>query len=280
MPMIRDEQPGDPGANLTDHDLDLVVSTLRQISREATLDYAIRVGSVIVHYFYDGDCQAFRSKRVKGTSFRRLADRADLPMSPTLLYRCVATFELCERLNVVSRWKHVTVSHLRAVLNLEHQHQVGLLSAANAEHWSVQKLEEHVQRVRTQSASRTGRPPALPVLKCARSLRRTLLENWDVLDSLPDVGSLSEAQREELRETLAQALERLHRAERVLMQYAAGAQTTPPPAPSEEELRANHGAGDEQRLEPSKLRLGTLTLDSNAESMGRQSMTSAARSVL
>src|SRR5438045_3765724 len=142
----------DDDSDLSQDEMDLVVAKLTQISREATLDYAIRVGSLIIHYFYSGDTSAWRDRRAKPLSFRRLSERADLPMSATALYRCVATFVMCERLDVVRRWKNLTVTHLRTVLNLTTAEQTRLLSAASSQHWSVRELEEAVQSSRAGAA--------------------------------------------------------------------------------------------------------------------------------
>ena len=60
----------DQARELSDEELDLLVSKLTQISREAHLDHAIRVGSLVIHYFYGGDLQLWRSRGPKTASFR------------------------------------------------------------------------------------------------------------------------------------------------------------------------------------------------------------------
>jgi hypothetical protein len=50
-------------------------------------------------------------------------------MSASMLYGCIAIYELCERLGIRS-WKHVSTSHLRLVLLLERDEQERLLRAA------------------------------------------------------------------------------------------------------------------------------------------------------
>jgi len=159
-------------SELTTEELTLVINKLTQITRESTLDYAIRVGSLIVHYFYDGDTRVWRSKGPKTSSFRRLAERPDLPMSASALCRCVAIFELCERLGVVDRWRRMTVSHLRIVLRLDAEKQCRLLAAADAGCWSVQRLEEEVRPLASASLRPSGRRMKPVLFAQARALDR------------------------------------------------------------------------------------------------------------
>jgi hypothetical protein len=199
---LRDSTADD---ELTCDDIDVVVAKLRRINRDATLDYAIRVGSLIIHYFYGGDMQAWRAKGPKAASFRRLAARPDLPMSPTVLYRCVATFELCERLNVVSRWKHVTASHVRAVLNLDSKDQEQLLCAASSEHWNVQRIEREA-RLRRSTVARKGRRPAPVLVRRAQHLERFVRSNPELFE-LHGYEHLSDDEREKVRKILTAALQ-------------------------------------------------------------------------
>jgi len=207
----RLDDDSDQGSNLSQDEMDLVVAKLTQIAREATLDYAIRVGSLIIHYFYGGDTSAWRDRRAKPLSFRRLSERPDLPMSATALYRCVATFVMCERLDVVRRWKNLTATHLRTVINLTPAEQTRLLSAANTQRWSVRELAEAAASSRAGTA-RSGRPPTTPLLKLARTLARTLHENGRILTQLSDVETLSSSEHEQVQHLFEQARWSLERA--------------------------------------------------------------------
>ena len=171
---------------MTDDQVGHAVRKLRQVTRESMLEYAIRVGSLVIHYFYGGDIKSWRSRGPKTQSFRRLARHPELPMSASSLYRCVAIFELCDRLNVVSRWSRITVSHLRVVLPLSEKDQCRLISAANAEHWTVQRLEQEARKV-ASSAPRRGRLAAPELARFGRSIEKLHRSSSLVLDSLPDV---------------------------------------------------------------------------------------------
>jgi hypothetical protein len=138
-------------------DIEIVVRQLRRMTRAASLEFALSVGALIIHHFYGGNADAWRSRGPKLTSFRRLAAHPDIPLSAGGLYRCVALYELCDRLNAPSRWEHLGASHLRLVLGLPHGVQVGLLSAANANRWTVRTLHQEVKMRKSTRSERGGR---------------------------------------------------------------------------------------------------------------------------
>lgn len=159
------ERPGALGgpseAPLLPHaDLERVVAQLNAICKTATLRFALDVGATVVKSFYGGDLDRWR-KRDKGKdiSLRRLARHPNLPMSPSALYRSVAIYELCERINITS-WKHLSTGHIRLVLPLPPERQLQLLSTAEADRWSVRQLDAQVeaemQRDPTVKANRGG----------------------------------------------------------------------------------------------------------------------------
>jgi hypothetical protein len=211
---------GVDGEPRRDNEMDLIVMKLRQVSREASLDYAIRIGSVIVHYFYGGDVSAWRARGPKPTSFRRLAARPDLPMSPSVLYRCVAIFELCERLGVVSRWRHVTASHLRAVLNLDAKEQVRLLAAVNAEGWSVQRLEEHTRCMRPTRTSMTSVSRKSPLVKFLIGLEGRIESSLTPPER--DILQMTRAQRELIVSRIEAVTNQLNLIRRSICEAEAG----------------------------------------------------------
>ena len=66
-----------------------------------------------------------------------------------MLYGCLATYEVCERIGVRS-WKHISTSHIRLVLPLAHEMQVKLLRSAEAQRWPVKHLEQEVETLRPE----------------------------------------------------------------------------------------------------------------------------------
>lgn len=198
--------------------LDLVVSKLTQITRETGLDYAIRVGSVVIHYFYGGSIALWRQRGAKTASFRRLAMHPALPMSASVLCRCVAAYDLCTRLDVVPRWTRITMSHIRLVLRLEEADQIRLLAAANGERWTVQRLEAEARKCLSRSS---GRRPRSARVRSADAIARVCRSTSQVLDALselePDLGD----DLAPVRDALATSLQTLERARRILMPRGA-----------------------------------------------------------
>ncbi|HMA94055.1 MAG TPA: hypothetical protein VKP30_15290 [Polyangiaceae bacterium] len=190
------------------------IHQLNVLTRVATLEFALGVGKVVVDTLYDGDLSAWRSRARKDHALRALAASPDLPLSASVLYRALAIYELSRRNVQGMDWRHLGVSHLRAVLGLPGEIQSRLLATAEAESWSVARLEREVLVLRSPSRCSGGRKPT-PA--CVKSIRRifelTLPEALEGLDSLKD---LTASDMQELVDKLGKARERLHRVERVL----------------------------------------------------------------
>lgn len=202
---------------LSDEELSALVKKLVQISREAHLDHAIRVGGLVIHHFYGGDLQLWRSKGPKTASFRRLAMHPELPMSASVICRCVAIFDVCERLDVVARWRRITLSHLRLVLPLSSSAQQQLLSAANAHRWTVTQLEAETRKHhRHRGGGRRPRPELVRKTELIGRLMRTLHQ---LQEGLPEVDAVADLIGE-ARVAIAASLESLERAQTLLLKVS------------------------------------------------------------
>jgi hypothetical protein len=157
-----------------------VVGQLNAICKNATFDFAMSVGKLIVESFYAGDIAAWRNRGNKDTSFRKLANHPDLPMSATALYRSTAIYELCERVGAGS-WKHLSTSHVRLVLPLPMAQQARLLQRAEVNGWPVQRLREEIETLPSvMPCGHGGRRRRSRVGKALRALRPRL----DALNTL------------------------------------------------------------------------------------------------
>jgi hypothetical protein len=192
---VRDWQ-GDASGR-SEEDVERAIGHLKRICRNASLEYALQVGRVIVHFFYNGDTARWRARGPKTNSFRRLAAHPELPMSPGALYRCVALFELCDRLDAPSRWRNLSASHLRAVLSLPPELQERTLCLANSSQWTVKALDAEVRRHGNLDRSRGGRKSAPPLIAGLKTLDRCVQK----CNSL--VEELSDADAQELRRSAA-----------------------------------------------------------------------------
>jgi hypothetical protein len=191
-------------------EIEIVVSHIKRLTRTASLEYALRVGGVIIHHFYDGDTNAWRSRGPKTTSFRKLAAHPELPMSAGALYRCVALFELCDRWNAPSRWDQLSASHFRLVLGLPPAKQEKLLSKANAGRWSVKVLQQQVFRERRHvDRSAGGRRPEPPIKKGLKAVRKCLSEYGDTIAQTDNISSEDVRESIRLLEETKTVIERL-----------------------------------------------------------------------
>ena len=155
-------------------EIDIVVAHIKRLARTASLEFALRVGAVIIHHFYEGDTEAWRSRGPKTASFRQLAQHPELPLSAGSLYRCVALFELCDRLNAPARWEHLGASHLRIVLGLPPSAQEKILATANAKRWTVKVLQQVVLGEKWSRVTYGGRRADPPIAKSLKSVRKCL----------------------------------------------------------------------------------------------------------
>jgi hypothetical protein len=176
--MVRELEEGPSLAELDD-----VVNQLNGICRSSSLEFALRVGAVIIHHFYGGDMAAWQERGPKLNSFRRLAAHPDLALSAGALYRCVAIFEMCDRLRAASRWRRLGASHLRAVIGIPSEQQEALLNKANDERWTVQILQVKAQTLRSRR-DRGGRKAQSLLEKQLRTLDRCLVGWGKAIDSV------------------------------------------------------------------------------------------------
>jgi len=191
--------------------IEQVVSELNGICRASSLEFALKVGAVIIHNFYNGDTNAWRDRGPKLHSFRRLAEHPDLLISPGALYRCVAVFELCDRLRAPARWRRLGASHLRAVIGLPAEKQEALLTTANEQRWSVQLLHAKAQEVR-EDRRRGGRRAQSPLEKKLRALEERLRDCESALEQL-DANKVNDLEKNmDLLMNIGASLEQVGRA--------------------------------------------------------------------
>lgn len=182
--------------------VEMVVRRLNSLCKKATLGFALAVGKLIIEQFYGGKALAWRSRDPrKDVSLRKLARHPDLPMSAGALYRCVAIYELCERINIDS-WHHISSSHLRLVLPLPPDQQTHLLRRCEEQKWTSRRLDEEVAAVlaRHSGSGTAGVRRQSRVLISARRLTKAIEA---LADSLESAQTSEETSPETIREVLA-----------------------------------------------------------------------------
>jgi hypothetical protein len=173
--------------------LDALARRINALYRKATLEVVCAVGKLVLDELYDGQVDQWCQDGTRRMSYRRLAARGDLVLSPSALCRAVAVHALCERLGGREAWRHLTASHVQEVLPLEGPQQERLLRAADSERWTVSRLRSEVVKHRPKG-SRARRPH---VKQAVGKLKAVLAE---VQGTLSDGDSLNEFDADLVRE--------------------------------------------------------------------------------
>ncbi len=181
-------------APVADAVIDEVVAELNGLQRETGFKLARSVGGILLKRFYGGKVDAWRERGIKDSSFRKLAERAEagaLQMSASSLYRCVALVEMEKRLGV-SAWKHITVSHARAVFGLPNDTQQKLIAHAEEKAWTVEQMERAAARIRGKNAGGRGRPPLPAFVKTVNKLGKFLEAGDEAFGQLDKIDEIEE----------------------------------------------------------------------------------------
>jgi hypothetical protein len=206
---------GGQGVDPLDERIGKTIVELRKLTRGASLQFALGVGRVVVDTLYEGDVTAWRSRARKNHALRVLAARTDLPLSASALYRALAIYELSHKQAGGQGWQHLGVSHLRVVLGLAEDVQTELLGRAEAEKWTVARLEAEAVTLRSGLRPAGGRKPVPRYLK---SIRRIFeLTSPEALEGLEST-QLAASEVAELTEKLEGARRRLDQLQRRLTQ--------------------------------------------------------------
>lgn len=194
---LKRRTPSAPSADA----IDQVAQAIRDLHRSSSLEFAHRVGSVVLEKLYGGDFELLRDRGPKDASLRKLAGHPDLPLSASGLYQAIAVFEILERLGGVYACKHLCRSHVRAVLALPEEAQERLLERAEAQQWTVDRLKtEAFCAARPTGAG--GRPPLPAFVKSLHVLRRYVDRPDVYFTGLDSACALSDERVQELRRVM------------------------------------------------------------------------------
>lgn len=185
----------------------LATQKIGALSRRATLEFALEVGRIVIVTLYDGDLYEWRRRGRKSSSLRALTRHPNLCISPATLYRSLALYELSVRVRPVSSWKHLGMSHLRAVLSAPAPVQGHLLERAEEEGWSVARVEREVSEISGRERHRGGRPRSPEYVKSIRKIDR--LTGPEALQGLDEAERLEAREVQELLAIVGRARERM-----------------------------------------------------------------------
>jgi hypothetical protein len=193
------------------------------MQRDATVDLAVRMGELIVKRFYRGKLDAYRQHGQREASLRKLARRFEdedgTGVSAAGIYRAVAFYELDRRLGLTDR-KHLTVTHIRALIGLPAADQEALLAAADEQHLTSTELEKRAAAARKRARGNRGRPRLPAFLKTTNQLAR-LASQVDAFADLDLVQQLDDDDLEEARRKVLVVRERLAVLEAALTRTSA-----------------------------------------------------------
>jgi hypothetical protein len=149
-----------PRVSAQERSTDVVARTVRRINAmgaSTALELTLAVGEVVLADLYEGDMGKLRSRNRKDhVTLRCVAADPALAMSASALYRSIAIFDVCSRIGRRS-WRHVSSSHVRAVLPLDPSAQEDLLVMAERDRWSVREIERHAAAVAAAPQARSRR---------------------------------------------------------------------------------------------------------------------------
>lgn len=150
--------------------IDALVQEIGGLGELSLLEDSVRLGKLVVDRMYGGEISEWRRRDGENVSFRTLTGREDLKLSAVTLYRAVGLYEISLRLGELSQWPSLGASHFRAVMSMSDQEQRALLGAAQAEGWSVRRMEAECSRLRP--ARRRGRRRLPGCVKVIRQMDR------------------------------------------------------------------------------------------------------------
>ena len=190
-------EKGDAQADLDK--LDDIARRINEAARGAARDLAYAVGELVIRELYQGSLAEWSRHGTRHNSYRLLAARSDLLLSPSALCRAVGVYALCERFGGRASWPSLSVSHLQEVLALHLPEQERLLGVAEVERWTVSRLRAEIAKKR--SKQNRGRPPSLA--KTVRELKTYVTCRADRLRHPKSLNRIDVKTAYELREIVA-----------------------------------------------------------------------------
>lgn len=159
-----------------------------------TIRDAYDVGKFVLARFHAGDVREFRSRKRSSPPLKELAEDLGTRLSTPTLWRAVSVYLLAARWPALLESRHLRVSHVYAVLDLEPRDQTRLLRKAERLLWTRHELVAEAAPLKPKkraSAQREGsyrpEPKKIPRLpkSSARELGSLLGTVRARLDSMP-----------------------------------------------------------------------------------------------
>ena len=183
---------------------------LSHLAMTTSLETARTTGEYVLATFFDGRPENFRARGNQHLSFKALAERKDLGMSSSFLWRAVSFVEQL-RLLPANLATSLPYSHQLALLPLKDEDAKKELAQRTIdEGWTRNDLEGEVKKVREQdkSGSKAGRPELPAFVKTIHKWQRTLEEPEAALGGMEELEGLKVEEVRRLWETMVAMRER------------------------------------------------------------------------
>jgi hypothetical protein len=116
------------------------------------------VGKFVLDTFHDGDVREFRSRKRSSPALRELAEDMGDRLSTPTLWRAVSVYLLAVRWPGLLDSRHLRVSHVYSVLDLDPKDQMRLLRKAERLLWTRHELLDEASPLKPKR--RSSKPPA------------------------------------------------------------------------------------------------------------------------
>src|SRR5262249_44110952 len=110
--------------------VDLAVSDIVHLRRDAALKFALGVGEIVVRRIFNNDIKPPRRRGPKDVAICALSDHPRLPISASSLYVAVQVYELVDRIGDLQTCGDLQLFHYKAVLPAPPTQQRRLLEKA------------------------------------------------------------------------------------------------------------------------------------------------------
>ena len=182
--------------------LERVLSRLIEVERLSGWSRTNAVGELIMHSFFGGSVQVWRSRsREKCGSLRRLAAHPDCPLRKSALSDAVNCFLFFRDNPRVSQFRCVTPGHVTIALRAGDAKALALLEEADMGQWSIRQLAAQVRLEQPMGAGSRE-----PFTSSLRRIERRFLRAVAVLG---EVGVCDPVEASELAASLEMIRERL-----------------------------------------------------------------------
>jgi hypothetical protein len=184
--------------------VDAAVAQINTLSRDTMVDYMIKVGKIIMDTCFDGDIDAWKARGASDAFYGQLAGHPSMALKKPALTRAIGIYVLEQQIGVSAR-KHLTVTHLRAVLGLPLRDQKQLLTKAEGGRNGTGKLltsreiEVEAAKVRREKVAKgRGRKRLLRFVKTLNSFKKMEEDPDEYFADLDKLGDLPQSQVRDL----------------------------------------------------------------------------------